>query len=216
MKDKSSVVVEEYLQMIYALMDGTMPIKSIDLVKHMKSSPSTVHATLSRMQRDELVKVNRKKEISLTPNGIKKAKALAKRHRLVETFLCDTLGISWHEVHQHAHQLEHGLSPLVEKKLTEFLNHPTNCPHGTPITGSKEQLFRDTLALKEFNRDDTVEIVLVHEMLEESVDLMAYLQEKRIQPGERHRIAEKTDITQTLVLASDPPSHRPQRIQPTF
>ena len=202
MKDRNSVVVEEYLQMIFSLSAENKPIKSIELSKRMNSSPSTVHATLSRLKRDDLVELNKKKEIQLTENGFQQAESLVRRHRLVETFLCDKLGISWHEVHHHAHYLEHGLTPLVEDKLAVFLDFPDTCPHGTPIPGGDVKLPKGTRPLDEFADGDEVEIVIVNEILEESVELMKFLQDKSIQPGKHHRILEKTNITKTIVLQS--------------
>ena len=203
MKDRNSVVVEEYLQMIFSLSAENKPIKSIELSKRMNSSPSTVHATLSRLKRDHLVELNKKKEIQLTDDGFKTAESLVRRHRLVEAFLCDKLGISWHEVHHHAHHLEHGLTPLVEDKLAEFLDFPNTCPHGTPIPGGEGKLPAGTKPLDEFMDGDEVEIIIVNEILEESVELMKFLQDKSIQPGKRHNILEKTNITKTIVLQSE-------------
>lgn len=202
MNKRKSVVVEEYLQVIYSLLTDKKPIKAVTLTKWLKSSPSTVHATLSRLQRDKLVKVNKKKEISLTSKGIEKAEELTRRHRLVESFLCNTLGISWHEVHKHAHVLEHGLTPLVEERLAEFLGFPQSCPHGTPIPGAEDFLPKNTVSLNEFEPGDEVEIVNIGEALEESLDLMKFLQDKSIKPGKRHNIKEKTDVTRTIVLES--------------
>ncbi len=202
MNERTSVVVEEYLQVIYSLLTDQKPVKAVNLTKWLKSSPSTVHATLSRLQRDKLVKVNKKKEITLTAKGLEKAETLTRRHRLVEAFLCDSLGISWHEVHKHAHILEHGLTPLVEEKLAEFLGFPQSCPHGTPLPGVEDYLPKNTISLDEFEPGDDIEIVNIGESLEESLDIMKFLQDKSIQPGKRHRIKEKTDITKTIVLES--------------
>jgi len=203
MKDRNSVVVEEYLQAIYALRLEVEPTKAVTLAKWVGNSPSTVHATLSRLQRDKLVKLNKKKEITLTPLGLEKAEALTRRHRLVESFLCNTLGISWHEVHKHAHILEHGLTPLVEEKLAVFLDNPETCPHGTPVVGGRDNLPAGIRNLDKFERGTDIEIVVINEILEESAELMKYLQEKSIVPGKKHHVLEKTDVTKTIVLQSE-------------
>lgn len=203
MNEGDSIVAQEYLQAIYSLLADNKPIKSITLSKWMGSSPSTVHATLSRLQRDKYVKINKKKEIALTKSGLEKAEILTRRHRLVESFLCDVLGISWHEVHKHAHILEHGLTPLVEEKLTEFLKNPKTCPHGTPISGGRSNLPKETRNLNEFKVDDKIQIIVINEILEESLDLMKFLQEKSIKPGKKHQIIEKIDVTKTIVLESE-------------
>ena len=203
MKERASAVVEEYLKAIFALQAEGEPIKAVALTKKMKSSPSTVHATLSRLQRDKLVKITPKKEIRLTKTGQEMAESLTRRHRLVEWFLCDTLGISWHEVHEHAHVLEHGLTPKVEEKLAEFLGFPKSCPHGTPLPGEDAYLPANTKSLDSFEVGDKIEIVNIGEVLEESVDLMKFFLDKSIKPGKQHKIAEKTDITKTIILESE-------------
>jgi DtxR family transcriptional regulator, iron-dependent repressor len=203
MKERTSVVVEEYLQAILALQAEEGPLKAVNLTRWLKSSPSTVHATLSRLQRDKLVKVTDKKVIQLTKKGQEKAESLARRHRLVEWFLCDKLCISWHEVHKHAHVLEHGLTPLVEDKLAEFLGFPKSCPHGTPLPGEDGFLPKNTKSLDSFVVGDEIEIVNIGEILEESIDLMKFFLDKGIKPGVRHEILEKTDITKTIIMKSD-------------
>lgn len=203
LQEKSSIVVEEYLQVIYSIISENQLVKSVHLAARLKTSPSTVHATLSRMQRDELIKIGKKKEVILTKKGTKIAEDLTRRHRLVETFLCDKLGISWHEVHKHAHILEHGLTPLVEEKLAEYLNFPKFCPHGTPLPGEKDYLPKDLVSLDKISDGKDIEVIIIYESLEESEDLMKFLQDKQIKPGKKHHILEKTDVTKTMLLQSD-------------
>ena len=202
MKERASVVVEEYLQVIYTLGADGMPVKSINLANWLKTSPSTVHATLTRLQRDNLITVNKKKEIILTADGLEKAEQLTRRHRLVESFLCNTLGISWHEVHEHAHVLEHGLTSLVEEKLAEFLGFPKSCPHGSPFPGENDLLPDDMVHLNKMTVGDTVEVVIIDEKLEESTDLMKFLQDRAFVPGCQHQILERTEVTKTMTLES--------------
>ncbi len=203
MKERVSVVVEEYLQVIYALQSNQEPTKAVNLAERLDTSPSTVHATLARLQRDELITIGQKKEIELTSTGFEKAESLARRHRLVESFLCDTLGIPWHEVHAHAHIMEHGLTPLIEEKLAEFLQFPDSCPHGTPIPGSNTKLPADMISLKNVLEGDEIEIVVIDESLEDSLDLMKFLEVKGMLPGKRHKILETLAVTQTIVLESE-------------
>jgi hypothetical protein len=91
----------------------------------------------------------------------------------------------------------------VEEKLAAFLNFPKSCPHGTPFPGEEKRIMRETIALNDANPEDTVEVVYVNESLEESVELMKFLQEKNFRPGSRHKVVEKTDITKTIVLAAN-------------
>jgi len=140
MEERPSQVIEEYLLVLYKLQRDGEKAKSVTLANSLDASAPTVHATVGRMQRDGLIKVNRSKEIQLTQLGFEMAENIAYRHNLAEDFLCNTLGIPWFEVHIHAHQLEHAMTPLVVEKLAEFLGKPEFCPHGTP--------FRDNHFLK--------------------------------------------------------------------
>ena len=202
LEEKQSVVVEEYLQEIYLLCAGNKPVKAVHLATRLQATPSTVHATLSRMQRDQLVKIDKKKKISLTEEGEEQARDLVIRHNLAENFLCNVLGIPWYQVHKHAHKLEHAMTPLVVEKLAEFLQHPQFCPHGVPIEGYSEQFFKDSFSLDQGKQGMLVKIVMIDESLEESEELLKYLHDKSITPGNEHTISDRMNATHSLTLSS--------------
>jgi DtxR family Mn-dependent transcriptional regulator len=58
---------------------------------------------------------------------------VVRRHRLVELFLVQAMGISWAEVHEEAELLEHVVSDRLVERMDEMLGHPTHDPHGDPI-----------------------------------------------------------------------------------
>src|SRR5260370_2556496 len=60
---------------------------------------------------------------------------MARRHRLIERWLTDVLGLDWAGAHDEANRLEHAISPVVEEKLATILGMPRTCPHGNPIPG---------------------------------------------------------------------------------
>ena len=203
MKERKSVVVEEYLQAIYSILHEKEPVKSIQLAKKLRTSPSTVHATLSRMQRDQLVSINKKKEIQLTEEGVRQAEDLVRRHSLVEYFLCYKLGIPWAEVHKHAHVLEHALTPMVADKLAEYLGFPDSCPHGTPIPGRKNPDNENLVYLDQVAEGSRFRIVIIDESLEDSEDVMQFLQDKDLIPGKIHLVKETLSVTKTVQLESE-------------
>src|SRR5260370_29103585 len=67
--------------------------------------------------------------------GLDIARTMARRHRLIERWLTDVLGLDWSRAHDEAHRLEHALSPVVEERLATILGMPSTCPHGNPIPG---------------------------------------------------------------------------------
>lgn len=202
-ENNTTIVVEEYLLMISSLQQTSDSIKSVLLAQKMKNSPSTVHATLSRMQRDGLIKMNKKKEIILTEKGKKQVYTLERRHHLVERFLCDTLKIPWYEIHKHAHKLEHAITPLVEEKLDKFLNYPKFCPHGSPVPGSDFVIPENLFQLLDAKQGEKIQIFSIAEILEESEDLLKFLHDREVIPGKIHQVFENTDITSTIVLEKD-------------
>ncbi len=203
MEERNSVVVEEYLQVIYQLQSEGNPVKAVNIAARIQATPSTVHATLSRMQRDQLIDIDKKKHIRFTEDGEEQAKDMIFRHNLAEYFLCNTLGIPWYEVHRHAHKLEHSMTPLVVEKLAEFLGYPEYCPHGVPMHGYEAELHDTWFALDQANEGSCVRIVMIDESLEDSEDLLKHLHKKSIIPGQEHKVMERLDATRSLILDSE-------------
>src|SRR3989442_398086 len=87
------------------------------------------------MARLGYIRFGSEKEITLTQKGKVLAEVMARRHRLLERWLTDILGLDWTEAHEEAHRLEHALSPKVEDRLAAILGMPSTCPHGKPIPG---------------------------------------------------------------------------------
>ena len=198
MLNKPTVVVEEYLLLLYKLRDSHGHIKAVDLAQRLNIRPPTVHATLQRMQRDGMVQIGDKKTIRLTEEGENHASSIAFRHNLAEYFLCHTLGISWSEVHKHAHKLEHAMTPIVVEKLAAFLNYPEACPHGTPNPGYS--LPDDCFTLDKAKEKMMLEIIMISEELEDSEELLKILQDQKLMPGQKHQLISRSPVMESITL----------------
>src|SRR5882762_10454292 len=130
--------VQDYLAAIYDLASSGKPVIGARLAKHMGISAPAVTEAIHRMARGGYVKIGADKSLTLTPKGHEIAEVMARRHRLLERWLTDTLGLNWTDAHEEAHRLEHALSPRVEERLAELLGMPSTCPHGNPIPGMPE------------------------------------------------------------------------------
>src|SRR2546429_8813759 len=95
------------------------------------SAPAVTEA-MHRMARSGYVKVGHGKELTLTPKGREIAEVMARRHRLLERWLTDTLGLNWTDAHEEAHRLEHPLSPGGEDRLAQVRGKPSVWPPGHP------------------------------------------------------------------------------------
>src|SRR5256886_12687805 len=128
--------VQDYLGAIYDLASSSgKPVIGARLAKHMGISAPAVTEAIHRMARGGYVKIGRGKQLVLSNKGRQIAEVMARRHRLLERWLTDTLGLNWTDAHEEAHRLQHALSPRVEDRLAELLGMPSTCPHGNPIPG---------------------------------------------------------------------------------
>src|SRR3954466_12031971 len=130
---EATVAEEEYLQTIYWLKEANLPITGANIARAMQLSAPTVHEMVGRLEQDGYVKRNEDKSLEFTKSGHDHAYAVVRRHRLIERFLTDVLGIPWHEVHEEAERLEHAMSPVLEARMLAAIGDAKTCPHGHPI-----------------------------------------------------------------------------------
>jgi DtxR family Mn-dependent transcriptional regulator len=131
----STETVENYLKAIAALAerDPSGPVAPGGVAEALGVTPGTVTAMAKRLSAAGLIRYERYGGLLLTAKGRRQAMAVLRRHRIVETFLVETLGLDWTEVHDEAERLEHALSDVVLDRLDGFLRRPITDPHGDPI-----------------------------------------------------------------------------------
>jgi DtxR family Mn-dependent transcriptional regulator len=138
--DHATVAEEEYLQMMFWLEEAGLPITGANLARARQLSPPTVHEMIGRLESDGYVDRADDKSLAFTEKGRTEAEAITRRHRLIERFLTDVLGIPWDEVHEEAERLEHAMSPVLEERMLAAIGDAKTCPHGHPIVeGAREQ-----------------------------------------------------------------------------
>src|SRR4029077_19718793 len=110
-------------------------VRSARLADWLSVSRPTVTVALRRMTRDGMVRLNAHHEIEVTARGHQAAAAIVRRHRIVERWLTDVLGLDWVTADAEAERLEHAVSEVGEGTLYRSLGRPKTCPHGNPIPG---------------------------------------------------------------------------------
>lgn len=126
---------EMYLRTIYDLEEeGVVPLRA-RIAERLEQSGPTVSQTVSRMERDGLVRVAGDRHLELTDRGRSLAVAVMRKHRLAERLLVDVIGLPWEEVHAEACRWEHVMSEDVERRLVQVLDAPMVSPFGNPIPG---------------------------------------------------------------------------------
>jgi DtxR family transcriptional regulator, Mn-dependent transcriptional regulator len=196
--------VQDYLAAIYDLAGSGKPVIGARLAKHMGISAPAVTESIHRMTRGGYVKVGRGKALSLTTKGRQIAEVMARRHRLLERWLTDTLGLNWTDAHEEAHRLEHAISPRVEDRLAELLGMPSTCPHGNPIPGMARPLPRvEPFPLAQAREGAMVVVERITEEAEADKKLLEHLWRHNVRPGRRLKITEVAPWAGTITAAGD-------------
>src|SRR5438105_3380933 len=199
-RPEPSQVVSRYLEAIYYMWSEKEPLRSARLADWLGVSRPTVAVGLRRMTRDGLVRMNGRKEIELTSRGLRAAEAIVRRHRIMERWLTDGLGLDWVTADAEAARLEHAVSELVEKRLYEVLGRPATCPHGNPIPGHSRASAREK-RLSHLASGDRATITRVSEVAErEAPLLLAYLSRRDLTPGRKIKVVEVDDVGKTMRL----------------
>jgi DtxR family transcriptional regulator, Mn-dependent transcriptional regulator len=137
---EATVAEEEYLQIMFWLEEAGLPMTGANVARAMHLSPPTVHEMVGRLEKDGYVTRADDKSLVFTEQGREEASAVVRRHRLIERFLTDVLGIPWDEVHEEAERLEHAMSPVLEQRMLAAIGDAKTCPHGHPLVeGVREQ-----------------------------------------------------------------------------
>src|SRR5687768_16860583 len=194
--DHATDAEEEYLQIMFWLEEAQLPMTGANIARAMQLSPPTVHEMIGRLERDGYVSRGEDKALSFTPDGRDHAEAIVRRHRLIERFLTDVLGIPWDEVHEEAERLEHAMSPVLEERMLAAIGDATTCPHGHPIVeGAREQ----GALLADVEPGASVHVLRFENEAEE---LLHHLKDVGLYPGLDGTV-ESSDTEGVVVASSD-------------
>lgn len=191
--------IDEYLEAIYVLQNEGYEVIGSQLADYLSVSRPTVSQTLQRLISASLVQDTGERAITLTKEGITRAEAVIRRHRLIERWLTDVLGLDWAESHEEASRLEHAISDRVEKRLAKVLGFPTTCPHGNVIPGAGI-LSEKAMPLSKMNVPSTVAVQRIFEHAEEDPDILRYLEKNRIVPGTTMQLLSSSPAERVLTI----------------
>jgi DtxR family transcriptional regulator, Mn-dependent transcriptional regulator len=181
----ATVAEEEYLQILFWLQEAGLPMTAANLARAMQLSAPTVHEMIGRLERDGYISRDADRAIAFTATGAEHAEGIVRRHRLIERFLTDILGVPWDEVHEEAERLEHAMSPVLEERMRVAIGDAKTCPHGHPIVAGA-RLPGVPLADVEVGAS-----LRVLRFENEAEDLLHYLKASGIEPGLEGVLAER-------------------------
>lgn len=129
----NSQTEENYLKALFTLASEKGEASVNELSKLLDIKMPTVNSMIKRLSEKGLVAYESYKPIRLTPQGMKEAALIIRKHRLTEMYLVEKMGFGWEEVHDIAEQIEHIKSPAFFEKMDALLGYPKVDPHGSPI-----------------------------------------------------------------------------------
>jgi DtxR family Mn-dependent transcriptional regulator len=203
---------EMYLRTIYDLEEeGVVPLRA-RIAERLEQSGPTVSQTVSRMERDGLLKVAGDRHLELTDKGRRLAISVMRKHRLAERLLVDVIGLPWEEVHAEACRWEHVMSEDVERRLVQVLDNPTVSPFGNPIPGLALLGLTDApggpshtglVRLTELPVGDSVAVVVrqLTEHVQGDVALISRLKEAGVVPNARVLVCTGLDGDVTIMVS---------------
>ena len=135
---------ENYLKQVFVLQQerGDAAVPMGELASAMRVASASATGMVKSLVDMGLVDYEPYRGVSLTTRGEREALDVVRRHRLIEAFLVQTLGLDWSEVHEEAERLEHAISEKLLAKIDAYLGEPTVDPHGDPIPAAGGRISR--------------------------------------------------------------------------
>jgi DtxR family transcriptional regulator, Mn-dependent transcriptional regulator len=174
---------EEYLETLFWLFEAGLPLTGANMARAMRLSAPTVHEMLGRLERDGYIGRDSDRVIEFTDDGRAHAERIVSRHRMIERFLTDVVGVPWDEVHEEAEKLEHAMTPRFEAYVRNAVGDAKTCPHGHPIRVGERI---DGVPLADCVPGAKVTILRLEN---EAEDILHYLKDAGIEPGLEGEVA---------------------------
>jgi DtxR family Mn-dependent transcriptional regulator len=181
--ERATTAEQDYLESLFWLFEAGLPMTGANLARAMQLSAPTVHEMLGRLERDGYISRDEGRAIDFTDEGRRHAEHIVSRHRMIERFLTDVVGIPWDDVHEEAEQLEHAMTPRFEAYVRATVGDAKTCPHGHPIRVGERI---DGVPLADCAPGASVKILRLEN---EAEDLLHYLKEAGIEPGLEGEVA---------------------------
>jgi DtxR family Mn-dependent transcriptional regulator len=172
---------EDYLKAIYGLSESGDPASTTAIATVLDIQPASVTGMIKRMAETGLLEHIPYRGVRLTERGSMEALRVLRRHRILETYLCERLGFSWDDVHAEAERLEHAASDRLIERMAAALEFPSHDPHGAPIPTRGGQIEpTDPATLADARLGDRLRIRAVRD---EDAETLRSLAEEGLLPG---------------------------------
>lgn len=194
-----TTAVQDYAKAVYELQEragGT--VRTGPLAERMGVTAGSASAMVAKLAALGLVSRVPYRGVRLTPRGHRAALEVLRHHRLLELYLCESLGVPWDRVHEEAEVLEHVLSEDLEQRIAAQLGDPGRDPHGDPIPTRDGRVEEPpTAALSSLEAGAKGRFVRVSDA---DPGILRYLSERGIAPGDDLEVIERRPFESGLLV----------------
>lgn len=110
---------ENYLETILVLQDRLGTVRSIDMANELGYSKPSVSRAVKLLRERGYITVERGGVINLTKAGLKEARAIYERHKVITRFFMEVLGVDAETAEKDACRIEHIISKTSFEKIKE-------------------------------------------------------------------------------------------------
>jgi len=197
-----SSTVENYLKAIYqgqtSLPRDQRLVPMGQVATALGVTPGTATTMIKALSESGLAEYEPYSGVRLTPAGEKLAGLVLRRHRLVEAFLVQVMGMSWAEVHEDAEQLEHVVSDRLIDRIDQMLGRPTHDPHGDPIpTADGEITARHLDSLLTCPLGTPLKVTRISD---QDPAFLRFIESNDLKPGEPVEVESRDDVADSVML----------------
>lgn len=194
-----SSTVENYLKALFLLDPrGEKQIATGEIAKSLDVTPGSATSMVKTLAKAGLVAHRPHYGVTLTEQGHTLAVHVVRRHRIVELFLVQILGMDWSEVHEEAEQLEHVVSDEVISRMNDLLGHPTHDPHGDPIPDANGKLPTRSLQFLSFcDEGDSVSIARIGN---QDTEFLKFAENNGLLLGRTIEVESRNDIADSITI----------------
>jgi DtxR family transcriptional regulator, Mn-dependent transcriptional regulator len=200
-----SSTVENYLKAIFqgqsALPGDERLVPMGSVASALGVTPGTATTMVKALAESGLAEYEPYSGVRLTAAGERLAGLVLRRHRLVELFLVQVMGMSWAEVHDEAEQLEHVVSERLIDRIDAMLGRPTYDPHGDPIPtaeGAIPARHLDSLLTCPTNTP-----LVVARIADQDPSFLRFIEQNDLKPGQAIEVETRDTAADSVLLRGD-------------
>ncbi len=125
-----SLSAEDYIRTIFVLSEDSddKAVRQIDIAKKLNLNKASVSEMVKKLMLQGYVNSERYSKLSLTKKGFIFGKEIIRKHRIMEVFLVEVLGLDKDKAHIEAHKIEHCISAEIIERLYIILGRPVKSP----------------------------------------------------------------------------------------